>query len=62
METNELIDCGDNEIEKVKITTSDKIDLTGWFYDQNLEKFIPFTITNALQGKPILVYGNGRHF
>jgi len=27
------------EIEKVKITTSDKIDLVGWFYNQNLKKF-----------------------
>ena len=27
------------EIEKVKITTRDKIDLTGWFYHQDLEKF-----------------------
>jgi len=26
-------------IEKVKITTRDKIDLTGWFYRQDLEKF-----------------------
>ena len=27
------------EIEKVKITTDDKIDLIGWFYNQDLEKF-----------------------
>ena len=27
------------EIKKVKITTKDKIDLTGWFYDRDLEKF-----------------------
>jgi len=27
------------EIEKVKITTKDKIDLIGWFYNQDLEKF-----------------------
>ena len=27
------------EIEKVKITTSDKIDLIGWFYNQDLGKF-----------------------
>jgi len=27
------------EIEKVKITTNDKIDLIGWFYNQDLEKF-----------------------
>ena len=27
------------EIEKVKITTIDKIVLSGWFYNQNLEKF-----------------------
>ena len=27
------------EIEKVKITTTDKIDLIGWFYNQDLEKF-----------------------
>ena len=27
------------EIEKVKITTKDKIDLVGWFYKKNLEKF-----------------------
>ena len=27
------------EIEKVKITTNDKIDLTGWFYNKNLENF-----------------------
>jgi len=26
-------------IEEVKITTSDKIDLIGWFYNQNLNKF-----------------------
>ena len=28
-----------NEIEKVKITTKDKIDLIGWFYKRDLEKF-----------------------
>ena len=27
------------EIEKVKITTDDKMDLIGWFYNQDLEKF-----------------------
>ena len=27
------------EIEKVKITTKDKIDLIGWFYNKNIEKF-----------------------
>ena len=27
------------EIEKVEITTNDKIDLIGWFYNQDLEKF-----------------------
>ena len=27
------------EIKKVKITTNDKIDLTGWFYNKNLENF-----------------------
>ena len=27
-----------NEIEKVNITTSDKIDLIGWFYNKDLEK------------------------
>ena len=27
------------EIEKVKITTNDKIDLIGWFYNQDLGKF-----------------------
>jgi hypothetical protein len=27
------------EIEKVKITTKDKIDLLGWFYNQDLDKF-----------------------
>ena len=27
------------EIEKVKVTTKDKIDLIGWFYNQDLEKF-----------------------
>ena len=27
------------EIEKVNITTSDKIDLAGWFYKKNLNKF-----------------------
>ena len=27
------------EIEKVKITTNDKIDLIGWFYNKDLEKF-----------------------
>ena len=28
-----------NDIEKVNITTKDKIDLVGWFYKKNLEKF-----------------------
>ena len=28
-----------NEIEKVKITTKDKIDLIGWFYNRDLEEF-----------------------
>ena len=27
------------EIEKVKITTKDKINLIGWFYNRNLEEF-----------------------
>jgi len=27
------------EIEKVKITTKDRIDLTGWFYNKNLKNF-----------------------
>ena len=27
------------EIEKIKITTKDKIDLIAWFYNKNLEKF-----------------------
>ena len=27
------------EIEKIKITTKDKIDLVGWFYNKNLENF-----------------------
>ena len=27
------------EIEKVKITTKDKIDLIGWFYNKDIEKF-----------------------
>ena len=27
------------EIEKVKITTEDKIDLIGWFYNKDIEKF-----------------------
>ena len=27
------------EIEKIKITTEDKIDLIGWFYNKDLEKF-----------------------
>ena len=27
------------EIEKVTISTDDKIDLVGWFYNNNLEKF-----------------------
>ncbi len=27
------------EIEKIKITTQDKIDLMAWFYNRNLEKF-----------------------
>jgi fermentation-respiration switch protein FrsA (DUF1100 family) len=33
-ETNEP-----SEIEKVKITTNDQIDLVGWFYNKNLDKF-----------------------
>ena len=28
-----------SEIEKVKITTEDKIDLIGWFYNKDIEKF-----------------------
>ena len=35
-------DQGTNEptaIEKVKITTNDQIDLVGWFYNKNLDKF-----------------------
>ena len=28
-----------SEIEKVKITTTDKIDLIGWFYNKDIEKF-----------------------
>jgi len=28
-----------SEIEKVKITTEDNIDLTAWFYNKNIEKF-----------------------
>jgi len=37
------------EIEKVKITTKDKIDLIGWFYNKNLEnsKIILFLHGNA---------------
>ena len=27
------------EIEKIKITTKDKIDIMAWFYNRNLEKF-----------------------
>ena len=27
------------EIKKVKIVTNDKINLTGWFYNRDLEKF-----------------------
>jgi len=27
------------EVEKIKITTKDKIDLVGWFYNKNLENF-----------------------
>ena len=27
------------EIEKVKITTEDKVDLVGWFYNKNIQKF-----------------------
>ena len=27
------------EIEKIKVTTKDKIDLIGWFYNKNIEKF-----------------------
>ena len=39
---NYLKDQGTNEptgIEKVKITTNDQIDLVGWFYNKNLDKF-----------------------
>ena len=39
---NYLKDQGTNEptgIEKVKITTNDQIDLVGWFYNKNLNKF-----------------------
>ena len=32
-------DAEPTEIEKVKITTEDKIDLIGWFYNKNIEKF-----------------------
>ena len=32
-------DAEPTEIEKVKITTEDKIDLIGWFYNKDLEKF-----------------------
>ena len=28
-----------SEIEKVKVTTKDKIDLIGWFYNKDIEKF-----------------------
>ena len=28
-----------SEIEKIKVTTNDKLDLTGWFYNKNIEKF-----------------------
>ena len=37
------------EIEKVKITTKDKIDLIGWFYNKNIEnsKTILFLHGNA---------------
>jgi len=28
-----------SEIEKVKVTTEDKIDLIGWFYNKDIEKF-----------------------
>ena len=28
-----------SKIEKVKITTTDKIDLIGWFYSKDIEKF-----------------------
>ena len=39
---NYLNDQGINEpteIEKVKITTIDNIDLVAWFYNKNIEKF-----------------------
>ena len=39
---NYLKDQGINEpseIEKVKITTEDNIDLVAWFYHKNIEKF-----------------------
>ena len=30
---------GRQEIEKVKITTGDNIDLVGWFYNKNIDQF-----------------------
>ena len=32
-------DTEPSEIEKVKVTTKDKIDLIGWFYNKDIEKF-----------------------
>ena len=32
-------DTEPSEIEKVKVTTEDKIDLIGWFYNKDIEKF-----------------------
>ena len=36
---NDNLAAEPTEIEKVKITTGDKIDLTGWFYKKNIKKF-----------------------
>ena len=36
---NDQVVIEPTEIEKVKITTEDKIDLIGWFYNKDLEKF-----------------------
>ena len=36
---NDQIAREPTEIEKIKITTNDKIDLVGWFYNKNLENF-----------------------
>ena len=36
---NDQVVMEPTEIEKVKITTEDKIDLIGWFYNKDLEKF-----------------------